>query len=87
MLLAKLLGESLAMSKDIRIRLSRCPNDRGQVQATNNGLVGTTTGMDDKPIEGVRVFLRGKLGEDAHLGKEVAKSVPCYRTGQPVQLL
>jgi ferredoxin-nitrite reductase len=41
------------------------------------GLMGTKVRKEGKTVEGVDLFLGGKVGKDAHLGECVRKGIPC----------
>jgi ferredoxin-nitrite reductase len=41
------------------------------------GFMGTKTRKGDRTVEAVDIWMGGKVGKDAHLGKEVMKKVPC----------
>lgn len=74
--IAKRLDEALDVTRDVRIHFTGCPNSCGQVQVADIGLMGTAARKDGKAVEGVRIFVGGKIGEEAHLGEEIGKPVP-----------
>ncbi len=75
--MVKELEQELIQSSPVRIHWTGCPNSCGQPQVADIGLIGTKTRKDDKTVEAVDIWMGGKVGKDAHLGKEVMKKVPC----------
>lgn len=71
--LAEELDRILDVPKDVRLHWTGCPNSCGQVQVADIGLMGTPVRKDGKGVEGVRIFVGGKIGEEAELGEEVSK--------------
>jgi ferredoxin-nitrite reductase len=61
----------------VRIHWTGCPNSCGQPQVADIGLMGTKVRKDGKTVEGVDIFMGGKVGKDAHLGEKVRSGVPC----------
>lgn len=57
------------MSSDVRVFLTGSPIKGGAQKVASVGLMETTVRMYDKPVEGVRLFVKGKLGRNAHFGK------------------
>ena len=39
--------------------------------------MGTKVRKDGKTVEGVDIYMGGKVGKDAQLGERVMKSIPC----------
>ncbi|KAI0566113.1 Nitrite and sulphite reductase 4Fe-4S [Gracilaria domingensis] len=74
--LAEELERVVEVPRDVRIHWTGCPNSCGQVQVADIGLMGCPARKDGKAVEGVRVFVGGKIGEQAHLGEEIMKGIP-----------
>lgn len=66
--MAKHLGEPLGASRDVRILFTVFPIGCGEVKVENIGVMATAARKNNKPFEAVRFFVKGKLGEHAHLG-------------------
>jgi ferredoxin-nitrite reductase len=75
--LAKALDEELELSRSVRIHWTGCPNSCGQPQVADIGLMGTKVRKDGKTVEGVDLYMGGKVGKDAHLGTCVEKGIAC----------
>jgi len=75
--LAQELDEELNIPEKVRIHWTGCPNSCGQAQAGDIGLMGTKAKKDGSVVEGVNLFLGGKVGKDAKLGELSQKSIPC----------
>ncbi|MGY6530009.1 MAG: ferredoxin--nitrite reductase [Cyanobacterium sp.] len=75
--LAQELDEELNIPERVRIHWTGCPNSCGQAQAGDIGLMGTKAKKDGSVVEGVNLFLGGKVGKDAKLGELAQKSIPC----------
>lgn len=73
----KELEAELDLPKPVRIHWTGCPNSCGQPQVGDIGLMGTKTRKDGETVEAVDIWMGGKVGKDAHLGKEIMKRVPC----------
>ncbi|MEH2179299.1 ferredoxin--nitrite reductase [Nostoc sp.] len=73
----KALEEELTFTKPVRIHWTGCPNSCGQPQVADIGLMGTKTRKNGKTLEGVDIYMGGKVGKDAHLGTCVTKGIPC----------
>lgn len=73
----KALESELEMTHPVRIHWTGCPNSCGQPQVADIGLMGTKARKNGKPVEGVDIYMGGKVGKDAHLGTCVTKGVPC----------
>ena len=71
------LEAELSFAKPVRIHWTGCPNSCGQPQVADIGLMGTKTRKDGKTLEGVDLWMGGKVGKDAHLGSCVRKGIPC----------
>lgn len=75
--LAQELDAELSIPQRVRIHWTGCPNSCGQAQAGDIGIMGTKAKKDGQVVEGVNLFLGGKVGKDAHLGEVKQKSIPC----------
>ncbi|MGF1499764.1 MAG: ferredoxin--nitrite reductase [Elainellaceae cyanobacterium] len=75
--IARQLDERLQIPQRVRIHWTGCPNSCGQPQAGDIGLIGTKVRKDGAMVEGVDIYMGGKVGKDAQLGELVRKSVPC----------
>jgi ferredoxin-nitrite reductase len=75
--LAKELDAELDVPRSIRIHWTGCPNSCGQPQVAEIGLMGTKVRKDGKTVEGVDLYMGGKVGKDAHLGSLVKKGIAC----------
>lgn len=73
----KALESELEMTQPVRIHWTGCPNSCGQPQVADIGLMGTKARKNGKPVEGVDIYMGGKVGKDAHLGTCVTKGVAC----------
>ena len=71
------LQAELAIAHPVRIHWTGCPNSCGQPQVADIGLMGTKVRKDGKTVEGVDIYMGGKVGKDAHLGSCVMKGIPC----------
>jgi ferredoxin-nitrite reductase len=75
--LARALDRELELSRPVRIHWTGCPNSCGQPQVADIGLMGTKVRKDGKTVEGVDLYMGGKVGKDAHLGTCVEKGIAC----------
>ncbi|MCC5616702.1 ferredoxin--nitrite reductase [Nostoc sp. CHAB 5836] len=73
----KALEEDLIFTHPVRIHWTGCPNSCGQPQVADIGLMGTKTRKNGKTLEGVDIYMGGKVGKDAHLGTCITKGIPC----------
>lgn len=73
----KALESELTFVKPVRIHWTGCPNSCGQPQVADIGLMGTKTRKNGKTLEGVDIYMGGKVGKDAHLGSCIQKGIPC----------
>lgn len=48
----------------------------GSFQVGDIGIMGAPARVDGKAVEGVKIFLGGKIGEGAELATEFAKGIP-----------
>jgi len=73
---AKKLEELVVVDKPIRLHWTGCPNSCGQVQVADIGIMGGPAKKLDeetgkmKAVPGCKIFVGGKIGEDAHLSLE-----------------
>ncbi|MBE9214278.1 ferredoxin--nitrite reductase [Plectonema cf. radiosum LEGE 06105] len=77
MAIAQQLDAELDLPKSVRIHWTGCPNSCGQPQVADIGLMGTKVRKDGKTVEGVDLYMGGKVGKDAQLGTCVQKGIPC----------
>jgi ferredoxin-nitrite reductase len=73
----KELEAELSVPKPVRIHWTGCPNSCGQPQVADIGLMGTKARKNGKAVEGVDLYMGGKVGKDAHLGNCVQKGIAC----------
>lgn len=73
----KALEAELTLTQPVRIHWTGCPNSCGQPQVADIGLMGTKVRKNGKAVEGVDIFMGGKVGKDAHLGSCVIKGIAC----------
>jgi ferredoxin-nitrite reductase len=71
------LEAELEIPKSVRIHWTGCPNSCGQPQVAEIGLMGTKVRKDGRTLEGVDIYMGGKVGKEAHLGHCVMKGIPC----------
>ncbi len=75
--LAKALDEQVELTRPVRMHWTGCPNSCGQPQVADIGLMGTKARKDGKAVDGVDLYMGGKVGKDAHLGTCVEKGIAC----------
>ncbi len=75
--LVKALEAELELPHGVRIHWTGCPNSCGQPQVADIGLMGTKVRKNGKSVEGVDIYMGGKVGKDAHLGTCVHKGIAC----------
>ena len=75
--LAQELDAELDIPERVRIHWTGCPNSCGQPQVADIGLMGTKVRQDGKAVEGVNLYMGGKVGKDAQLGTAVEKGIAC----------
>jgi ferredoxin-nitrite reductase len=73
----KALEADLSFGQPVRIHWTGCPNSCGQPQVADIGLMGTKARKNGKAVEGVDIYMGGKVGKDAHLGSCIMKGIPC----------
>jgi ferredoxin-nitrite reductase len=71
------LEQELTLARTVRMHWTGCPNSCGQPQVADIGFMGTKVRKNGKTLEGVDIYMGGKVGKDAHLGTCVMKSIPC----------
>lgn len=68
----------VSVERPIRMHWTGCPNTCGQVQVADIGFMGCMArDAAGKMVEGVDVFVGGRIGSDSHLGELYKKGVPC----------
>lgn len=70
------LEQELDVPNTVRIHWTGCPNSCGQAQVGDIGLMGAPAKVNGKAVEGVKLFLGGKVGENPELAKEFAQGIP-----------
>lgn len=73
----KELEAEIETPQPVRIHWTGCPNSCAQPQVADIGLMGTKVRKNGKTVEGVDIYMGGKVGKDAHLGACVTKGIPC----------
>ncbi|WP_017315401.1 ferredoxin--nitrite reductase [Mastigocladopsis repens] len=73
----KALEAEVELTHPVRIHWTGCPNSCGQPQVADIGLMGTKARKNGKAVDGVDIYMGGKVGKDAHLGICVTKGIPC----------
>ena len=71
------LEQDLYCSRPVRIHWTGCPNSCGQPQVADIGLMGTKVRKEGRTVEGVDLYMGGKVGKHAELGTCVRKGIPC----------
>jgi ferredoxin-nitrite reductase len=71
------LDAELYCPRPVRLHWTGCPNSCGQPQVADIGLMGTKVRKEGKTVEGVDLYMGGKVGKDAELGTCVQKGIPC----------
>jgi ferredoxin-nitrite reductase len=76
--IVKQLEELVVVDRPIRIHFTGCPNSCGQVQAADIGIMGGPAKkvMPDgtaMAVPGCKIFVGGRIGEDAHLSIDPVK--------------
>lgn len=75
--LARQLDALLELPRPVRIHWTGCPNSCGQPQVADIGLMGTKARKNGQVVDGVDLYMGGKVGKDAQLGTCVRKAIPC----------
>ncbi len=71
------LEAELTLPCTVRIHWTGCPNSCGQPQVADIGLMGTKVRKDGKAVEGVDLYMGGKVGKGAQLGSCIQKGIAC----------
>uniref|UniRef100_A0A7S2UZ54 Ferredoxin--nitrite reductase, chloroplastic n=1 Tax=Fibrocapsa japonica TaxID=94617 RepID=A0A7S2UZ54_9STRA len=77
---AKELEKRVVVDRDIRIHWTGCPNSCGQVQVADIGIMGAPAKKVNPEtgkamaVPGCKIFVGGRIGEDAHLALEPVKT-------------
>lgn len=74
------LEAQLDLPRTVRVHWTGCPNSCGQAQVADIGLMGAPARHEGKAVEGVRIFVGGKIGEGAALATELEAGVPCVES-------
>lgn len=74
------LERQLDLPRAVRVHFTGCPNSCGQAQVADIGLMGAPARHEGKAVEGVRIFVGGKVGEGAALATELEQGVPCVES-------
>jgi ferredoxin-nitrite reductase len=76
--LGRKLESLVTVDRPIRIHWTGCPNSCGQVQAADIGIMGGPARKEingkKMAVPGCKIFVGGRIGEDAHLSMEPVKS-------------
>mmetsp|Transcript_17422 Transcript_17422/g.26455 ORF Transcript_17422/g.26455 Transcript_17422/m.26455 type:complete len:608 (-) Transcript_17422:300-2123(-) len=78
--LVQKLEELVTVDRPVRIHFTGCPNSCGQVQAADIGIMGGPAKKMDpesgkaKAVPGCKIFVGGRIGEDAHLAMDPVKT-------------
>ena len=83
--IARQLDEQLHVPQRVRIHWTGCPNSCAQAQAGDIGLIGAKVRKDGEMVEGVDIYMGGKVGKDAQLGELVHKGIPCDELPEVLQ--
>jgi ferredoxin-nitrite reductase len=75
--IARELDAELAIPDKVRLHWTGCPNSCGQPQVADIGFMGTKVRKDGKTVEGVDLYMGGRVGKNARLGDCVEKGIPC----------
>lgn len=75
--LVKEVEAELNIPQSVRMHWTGCPNSCGQPQVADIGLMGTKVRKNGKTVEGVDIYMGGKVGQDARLGDCVHKGIAC----------
>lgn len=70
------LDQLVELDQDVRVHWTGCPNSCAQVQVADIGLMGAPAKKNGKAVEGVKIFVGGKIGEGAELGEQIGKALP-----------
>ena len=67
----KKLENELEIPQMVRMHWTGCPNSCGQAQVGDIGLMGAPAKLDGKAVEGVRIMVGGKIGENPEVRLEI----------------
>jgi ferredoxin-nitrite reductase len=82
------LDRTMEVPKPVRMHWTGCPNTCAQVQVADIGFMGCMTRDENKKVvEGVDIFIGGRVGADSHLGDLIHKGIPCKNVVPVVQEL
>nr|QBQ03924.1 ferredoxin-nitrite reductase [Haematococcus lacustris] len=73
MALMQALEEQLDIPRPVRIHFTGCPNSCGQAQVGDIGLMGAPAKKNGKAVEGYKILLGGKVGENPSLATDFAQ--------------
>jgi ferredoxin-nitrite reductase len=82
--LAQHLEATYDLPRPVRLHWSGCPNSCGQPQVGDIGFIGCKARKDGKVVDGVDIYMGGRVGKDAHLGTCIQEKVPCEDLPQVV---
>jgi ferredoxin-nitrite reductase len=71
------IEQDLTLSQPVRMHWSGCPNSCAQPQVADIGFIGCKARKNGKIVDGVDIYMGGKVGKDAHLGECVMEKIPC----------
>jgi len=72
------LDRTMEVPNPVRMHWIGCPHTCGQVQIADIGFLGCMTKDENmEAVEGVDIFMGGRMGADSHLGDLIYKGVPC----------
>ena len=74
---AQMLDREFDLPQRVRMHWTGCPNSCGQAQVGDIGFMGTKVRKDGKMVEGVDVYVGGKVGKGAALAELHQKGVAC----------
>lgn len=77
LVMIKALENELVITRPVRIHWTGCLNSCGQPQIADIGLMGTKIRKNGQTLEGVDIYMGGKVGQDTHLGTCVIKGIAC----------
>jgi ferredoxin-nitrite reductase len=75
--LVKEIEQDLTLSQSVRMHWSGCPNSCAQPQVADIGFIGCKARKNGKVVDGVDIYMGGKVGKDAHLGECVMEKIAC----------
>lgn len=75
--LIQALEAELTLPRPVRIHWTGCPNSCGQPQVADIGMMGTKGRKQGKVVEAVDIWMGGKVGKEAELGKRIMQGIPC----------